>query len=191
MSSPGRGIHYIVQVPTSEYGFGKRDVISLTDSFPASPLLRDTPSAGVGLGVRLTNENIVAQANRFLEGKVEGNDLFESAVDLRYHHPDGPTNLQPPNLDGPDQVGTDNTDKPVFMWAPNIASPGPENGLNPLAQPESGIDAAKRLTDGQGGAFNAPDSGINPKLTSRKISTGLKIGTLNFGKGSSGGGSTP
>jgi len=181
MSSPGTGINWIVQPggPPSSHALGKRDDASLKTSFPASPFNRDTPRLGVGIEGKLINTNVVEQANQFLANTVE-NDLFGGTVDLKYHHPDGPEALKPPNLLNPNQIGTDRTGKPIFMWAPNVAS----GDLNDGVQPESGIDASVRITDGQGAAFNAPPGGINPKATSEAISTTLRIGTLNFGKGS-------
>ena len=180
MSSPGTGIHYIVDVPTSEYGLGKRGSADLQACFPASPAVNATPSAGVGIGERLTNANVVGQANRFLETPVEGNDLFGGTVDLRYHHPDGPTNLQPPALTSPNQTINDRSGTRVFAWAPNVAS----GDINTGAQPDPGVDVSVRITDGAGAAFNAPAYGINPKATSQNVSEGLRIGSLRLGVGS-------
>lgn len=178
----GTGINWIVEPGSrpSSYDLGKRDDASLKQSFPASPLNTDTPSAGVGLGEKLINSNVIAQANRFLEGPVEGNDLFGGTVDLRYDHPDGPDELKPPSLRGVNQTAVDRSGNPIFVWAPNIAT----GDLNTGRQPETGVAAAVAITTGGKGAFTAPPGENDPRRTSEVIRTTLRIGSLRLGVGS-------
>lgn len=189
----GTGIHWVVETPASTYALGKSDKDSLQKSFPASPINiataaeGDVGPTGIAAGTKLDNTVIKEQYNKSLIRLVTENDLFGN-VDLLYHQPT--TSNKPPNMYNVDQQ----YDLPassggrILAWAPNIASPGVENGLNPLRQPESGTVAAKEITDGQGAAFTSPPGGTNPYVSSQAISFGLgttaplKIGTFRLGK---------
>lgn len=189
----GTGIHWTIETPASTYALGKSDKNSLQQSFPASPMNSSTAAegdvgpTGIAVGVKLENGVVKEQYNKALTRLVTENDLFGN-VDLLYYQPSTPN--KPPVMNNVDQQ----YDLPAssggrtFAWAPNIASPGPENGLNPLRQPESGATAAKEITDGQGAAFNSPPGGTNPYASSQVISLGLgttaplKIGTFRLGK---------
>jgi hypothetical protein len=149
-----------VEVPVSTRGNGKSDTKTLQKAFPSSPIYKG----------ELTDQVILEEGQTLLvDGLVNDGGHTFGEFDRDYS--------ASPDIEN--EVQTGGAGLPGSPFAPNIASPGEGNGLNPQSIPDTGVEATENAR-GSGDPF--PGNGlIAPKKTSKNTSE-QKIGSLKFGK---------
>lgn len=161
---------YITQTPTTRFGLGQADTAAAQSAFRTAPIYGSLTDAVVRLSYDQPAELSGTDRNAVLS---DGGYAYGSVP--RYYR------------DAPDLTTTvvGGGGLPGTPWAPNIASPGDGNGVNPAAIPTEGVSATLRS---RGGGSPFVGNGLaSPSTTSPSIAP-TRLGaprTLGVGSGNS------
>lgn len=158
---------YLAQTPPTTFALGKSDTISRQRAFGSSPFNNGFDDGGVRLSF---SEPPELSGRGFDAVLSDGGYMFGS---VSRYYPDAP------DLNSVEVGGAG---KPGSPWAPNIASPGEGNGLNPSSIPAVGVGATFRAKS-DSAAYNAGNL-ISPINTTRGIVPRTLGTTLSNGVGS-------
>ena len=155
-----------VETPASTRALGDSDKESLQTAFASSPIHNG----------QLTDSTLKEQFIELVQVGVV-NDGGHTFGEFDRDYPDAP-NLQ--------EVVVGGGGLPGSPYAPNIASPGEGNGLNPASIPSAGVEVTQ---DARGGGDPFPGNSLaSPNDTSKVISEQtIRIGSLKMGQSTPGG----
>lgn len=149
-----------VEVPATTRGNGSSDTKTLQKAFPSSPIYSGELTDAV---VREEGQTLL------VDGLVNDGGHTFGTFDRDY--------VGSPDIEK--EVQTGGAGLPGSPFAPNIASPGAGNGLDPTKIPATGVEATESAR-GSGDPF--PGNGLESPNKTTKSTAAQKIGSLKFGK---------